>query len=109
MSRLLPATVTEKADLSGAPPASRDSSKVRVSVAPSTEADESSGGSVSCGVAVTSAEGSLLASPLRAMTRTAYSSPSVNPVITREVPFTLALDTSSESSQSAADSFHWTV
>ena len=39
---------------------------------------DGAGGSVSWGVAVTSPEGALLASPLRAMTRTAYSTPSVS-------------------------------
>ena len=80
-----------------------------VSVAPSTVAADGEGAIVSCGVAVTSAEGSPSASPLCAITRMAYSTPSVSPVMTWEVPFTLASETSSTSSQSSADCFHWRV
>ena len=58
---------------------SSGSSKVRVSLAPSTEADKSPGGVVSSGMAVTSPEGSLSAPSPLAMTRTAYSVPSVRP------------------------------
>ena len=64
-------------------------------MAPSTVADESSGGVVSAGVAVTSPEGSLSASSVVAMTRTAYSVPSVRPATMCEVTVTSASETSS--------------
>ena len=107
--RLPPATLTAKADLSGTSAVSRASLNVMVRVAPSTAADEGAGGTVSWGVAVTSPDGSLSSSPSRALTRTAYSVPSVSPAIVCEVPVTSDSDTSAAVAQSSPDSFHCTV
>ena len=107
--RLFASTVTVNADLSGVCAESRASLKVTVRVAASTAADDGVGGAVSVGVAVASAEGGLLLEPLRASTRTAYSVPSTRPVMTWEVPLTLACDTSAAMSQLSLDCFHCTM
>ena len=78
--RLLPATLTSKADLSGVWPVSRASEKVMVTVDPSTAADETVGAVVSLGVPVASPEASLSPTELTAVTRKAYSVPSVRPL-----------------------------
>ena len=86
--RLLPFTVTAKADLFGVLPLSSASLKVMVSVAPSTVADEGVGGAVSRGVAVASLEEPLSVPSVDAMTRKTYSSPSESPVMMCLVSFT---------------------
>ena len=102
-------TVTLKVFTAGKGVSVKSSLKARVNAAPSTDASDSSGGTVSRGVPLPSSEGRLSPTSLMARTRTEYSVPSVSPVMVWLVPVAAASDTSSGVSQLSAASFHCTL